>query len=106
MTPWTVARRVSPCIGFPRQEYWNGLPFSMPWELPNAGIELLSHASPTLVGRFFITEPPGMPHSLGWYHLKFLLLTENSVSSGLKFFVTFLQFPRLRFLISLNALVP
>ena len=81
------------------------MPFSMPWELPSAGIKLLSLASPTLVGRFFITEPPGMPHSLGWYHLKFLLLIENSVASGLKFFVTFLQFPHLRFIISLNALV-
>ena len=42
--------------GFPRQEYWSGLPFPPPGDLPNSGIEL---ASPALAGRFFTTEPPG-----------------------------------------------
>ena len=39
-------------VGFPRQEYWSGLPF------PFTGIKPLF---PALVGGFFITEPPGKP---------------------------------------------
>ena len=38
-TPWTVAYRAAPSMGFSRQEFWNGLPFPSPWELPNPGIE-------------------------------------------------------------------
>ena len=45
-------------MGFPRQEYWSGLPFPSPGDLPNPGIE---SGSPTLAGRFFTTEPPGKP---------------------------------------------
>ena len=39
-------------MGFPRQEYWSGLPFSPPGDLPDPGIELVSPESPTLVGGF------------------------------------------------------
>ena len=42
--------------GFPRQEYWNGLPFPTPGDLPDPGIELKSLASPALAGRFFTTS--------------------------------------------------
>ena len=45
-------------MGFPRQEYWSGLPFSTPGNLPNPGIE---PASSALAGRFFTTEPLGKP---------------------------------------------
>ena len=41
------------------QEYWSGLPFSPPEDLLDPGIKLMSPASYTLAGRFFITEPPG-----------------------------------------------
>ena len=45
-------------MGFPRQEYWSGLLFPTPGDLPNPGIEAVSPASPALVVRFFfITEP-------------------------------------------------
>ena len=47
---------------FSRQEYWNGLPFPTPEDLPNPGIEPLSLASPALAGRFFTAAPPGKPH--------------------------------------------
>ena len=40
--------------GFPRQEYWSGMPFPSPGDLPKPGIESASLASPALVGRFFI----------------------------------------------------
>ena len=39
MNPWTVARQVPLFMGFPRQEYWNGLPFPSPGDLPDPGIE-------------------------------------------------------------------
>ena len=42
---------------FSRQEYWNGLPFHFPGNLPNPGIKPVSLVSPTLAGGFFTTEP-------------------------------------------------
>ena len=38
-TPWTVAYHAPPSMGFSRQEYWSGLPFPSPEDLPDAGIE-------------------------------------------------------------------
>ena len=38
-TPWTVAGQASLSMGFSRQEYWSGLPFPSPGDLPNPGIE-------------------------------------------------------------------
>ena len=38
-TPWTVAYQALPSMGFSRQEYWSGLPFPSPGDLPNPGIE-------------------------------------------------------------------
>ena len=58
VTPWTVAHQPPLSMGFPRQEYWNVLPFSSPGDLPDPGIELVSAA---LAGRFFTGEPPGKP---------------------------------------------
>ena len=60
-SPWTVASQTPPSMGFPRQEYWSGLPFSTSGDLPNLGIEYTSLASPVLAGRFFPTVPPGKP---------------------------------------------
>ena len=40
---------------FPRQEYWSGLPWPPPGDLPESGIEPLSLVSPALVGRVFTT---------------------------------------------------
>ena len=45
-------------MGFSRQEYWSGLPFPSPGDLPDLGIE---PASPALAGIFFTTQPPGKP---------------------------------------------
>ena len=47
--------------GILQQEYWSGLPFPSPGDLPNPGTETVSIASPTLAGRFFTTVPPGQP---------------------------------------------
>ena len=51
-------------VGFPRQEYWSGLPFPNPGDLPNPGTEPMSLASPAFVGRFFTIAPPGKPHMI------------------------------------------
>ena len=64
MTLWTVAHQVLLSMGFPRQEYWSGLQFPAPGDLPNLGIELESPVSPALAGGFFITESPGKPTGL------------------------------------------
>ena len=45
-------------MGFSGQEYWSGLPFPSPGDLPEPGIELSSLVSPALGGRFFTTRPP------------------------------------------------
>ena len=45
LTLWTVARQAPLSMGFSRQEYWNGLPFFSPGDLPNPGIEPRSPAS-------------------------------------------------------------
>ena len=54
--PWTVACQAPLSMGFSRQEYWSGLTFSSPGDLPDPR---LKPASPALVGRFFTPEPPG-----------------------------------------------
>ena len=58
VTPWVAARQGPLSMGFPRQEYWSGLPFLPPGDLPNPGIQPSSSA---LIGRFFTTEPSGKP---------------------------------------------
>jgi len=58
VTLWTKARQVPLSMEFSRQEYWSGLPFPTPGNLPNLGIKPTSPASPALAGEFFTTEPP------------------------------------------------
>ena len=50
VTPWTVAHQAPVSMGLSRQEYWCGLPFPSPGDLPDPGIK---SASPALAGRFF-----------------------------------------------------
>ena len=54
----TIAHQSPMSTGLSWQEYWSGLPFPPPGDLPDPGIE---PASPVLAGRFFTTEPPGKP---------------------------------------------
>ena len=51
--PWTVARQAPLSLGFPRQEYWSGLPFPPPGDLPDPKMEPGSPVSPALAGGFF-----------------------------------------------------
>ena len=63
VTLWTVAQQVPPSMGFSRQEYWSGLPFPSPGDLPNPGIEGRSSA---LWEDSLLSEPPRKLHqSLG-----------------------------------------
>ena len=57
-TSWTVAYQAPPSMGFSRQEYWSGLPFPSPGDLPDTGIE---PRSPTFQADALTTEPPGKP---------------------------------------------
>ena len=56
--PWTVAHQAPPSTEFSRQEYWSGLPFPSPVDLPNPDIE---PGSRTLQADSLPTEPPGKP---------------------------------------------
>ena len=58
VTPWTVVYKVPLSMEFSRQEYWSGLPYPSPGDLPDPGIE---PGSPALGGGFFINETPGKP---------------------------------------------
>ena len=67
-----VANQAPLSMGFSRQEYWSGLPFSPPGDLPKPGIESMPPVSPSLAGRFFTIEPPRKPS-----HLVILLYPKN-----------------------------
>ena len=54
--PWTIAYQAPPSMAFSRQEYWSGLPFPFPGDLPNPRIELWS---PALQADVLPSEPPG-----------------------------------------------
>ena len=58
VAPWTVDCQASLSMGFPRQEYWSGVPFPIPGDLPDPAIKSTSPVSPVLAGGFFTTEPP------------------------------------------------
>ena len=53
--PWTVVYQASLSTGFSRQEYWSGLPFPSPGDLPDPGIE---PRSPALQADALLSEPP------------------------------------------------
>ena len=59
VTPWTVSHQAPLSMEFSRQEYWSGLPFPSPGDLPDPATELLSPASPAFTSRYVIAEYPG-----------------------------------------------
>ena len=93
VTPWTVARQAPVSMGFSRQGYWSGLPFSPPGDLPDPGIE---PASPALADGFFTTEPPKKLNSVSQF-IK-VLLDIHFPNSHNKFidFIHILQARKLR----------
>ena len=69
-------------MGFSKQEYWSGLLFPSPEDLPNPGIE---PRSPSLQANSLLSEPPGKP--LGWHGVKEVKI-ENRIVSTLIFCCT------------------
>ena len=72
-TPWTVAHQDPLSMRFPRQEYWNGLPFPPLGDLPDPGVK---PRSPVLQADSLPLEPPGIS-------LIYVYLSENITQSGL-----------------------
>ena len=58
VTSWTVARQAPPSMEFSRQEYWSGLPFSSPGDIPDPGIK---PGSPAFQADYLPSEPAGKP---------------------------------------------
>ena len=61
VTPWTAAYQAPPSMGFSRQEYWSGLPFPSPGDLPDPGIKPWS---PAFQADALTSEPPGNPYAI------------------------------------------
>ena len=73
-TLWTRAHQAPLFVELSRQEYWNGLPFPTPEDLPDPGMESASLVSPALAGRFFTAVPPGKPLKPGLTDFKACVL--------------------------------
>ena len=70
VTPWTVGCQAPLSMGFSRQEYWSGLPFPSPGNLPDPGIEPAYLTSLALVGGFFLTSAAWEAQSMGSQRVK------------------------------------
>ena len=71
-TSWTLAHQAPLFMGLSQQEYWSGLPFPPPGNLPNPGTEPVSLKSPALVGGFFTTN--FIPEAQGDVHVCVILV--------------------------------
>ena len=71
VTPWTVAYQAPPSMKFSMQEYWSGLPFPSPGDLPDPGIE---PRSPALQTDALPSEPPGKLLSAIHSTLQFIII--------------------------------
>ena len=69
-TPWTVACQAPLSMGFSRQEYWSGLPFPSPWDLPDLGIK---PRSPALQADSLPSELPGKPQT--YHNIKYIIIS-------------------------------
>ena len=78
-TPWTAAYQAPPSMEFSRQEYWSGLLFPSPGDLPNPGIE---PGSPTLQADTLLSEPPGKPLLVKMTGLEFTPPLKNRANSS------------------------
>ena len=81
-TQWTVAHQSPLSMGFSRQEYWNGLQFPTPGDLPNPGNKSASLMSPSLAGGFFTTSCIWETFPVRGKRLINVLLTEDTFSSS------------------------
>ena len=72
VTLWTVTCQAPLSMGFSRQDYWSGLPFPSPGDLPDPGIKPVSLTSPALTNRFFTIGATWEALQLGWSEVKSL----------------------------------
>ena len=96
VTLWTVAYQALPSMGFSRQEYWSGLPFPSPGDLPDPGTEL---GSPKLQADSLPSEPPGKQF---WINFSKMLQKYNFLCTQ-NFFILFTQLsPVSAFYVTIN----
>ena len=76
--PWTVARQAPLSMGFSRKEYWSGLPFPTPRDLPNPEIRPACLASPSLAGDSLPLSPQGR------FHIGYLGHSDSSPDSPVR----------------------
>ena len=88
VTPWTVARQVPLSMGFPRQEYWNGLPFPFPADLLHPRIK---PGCPALAGGFFTTEPTWFSFGKQWSWIRFYKFSKRLRCNSLLIVIGILQ---------------
>ena len=85
LPPWTVDHQAPQFMEISKQEYWNGLPFPSPQNLPYPGIEL---TSPALSGRFFTRETPGKPSFIPIYNYLNIVSTDTYNASFVCFILS------------------
>ena len=95
---WTTAFQAALFMGFSRQEYWSGSPFSSPGDLPDPGIEPVS---PAFAGGLFTTEPPRKPprceHTISLFHLALLRKQKPKIQQIIMLVWMVLTFIKLNF---------
>ena len=79
--PWTVAHLAPLSMGFFRQEYWSGLPFPPPGDLPNPGIEPESPVFPALQMDYLPTKLSGKPPIYCYLNSISIFLGQNKLTS-------------------------
>jgi len=80
-TPWIIARQAPLFMRFPRQEYWSGLPFPSPGDLPNPGIEPVS---PALQVDSLPLSLQGSPDMYVCMYIHTYIYTHNRIFSATK----------------------
>ena len=81
--PWTITHQAPLSMGFPRQEYWNRLPFPSPGNLPDPGIEA---RSPALLANSLPSEPPRkliLGYCLSYKPLSYLIVIITIIASDI-----------------------
>ena len=75
-TPWTVAHQAPLSMRFSRQEYWSGVPFPSPGDLPNPGI---GPRSPTLWAYALTSEPPKCSKRISEHTEEHLIILKGKI---------------------------
>ena len=80
VTSWTVIHQTPLSMEFSRQEYWSGLPFPPPGDLPKPGFKPKSPVSPALQVESLPIEAPGKPHFSYKHHIFIPRIFNKSIS--------------------------